>query len=311
MAKASTLAVGSWELKASPELTFRLGPYEYDLQAKDGDVVFSVSDGTQRTTKDLKWAVGDGLYGQTYVYREQGKYYESELSFYRRLNGLDMTTGHMEPKSLETAAGDLTTPAMIRQCFGCHFTAATTKDHFDPDGATPGVTCEACHGPGARHVQAESSAGAEDADPKQLIMNPAKLDAVDLVDFCGACHRNPADAVLTGVAHKGIVDVRLQPYRLEKSKCWGKGDARLTCIACHDPHVQVISDAGFYDQKCLRCHAVGSNARLAAPGSAPACKVATKNCVTCHMPKVEVAGAHATFTDHDIRIVRSGTPYPD
>jgi hypothetical protein len=28
------------------------------------------------------------------------------------------------------------------------------------------------------------------------------------------------------------------------------------------------------------------------------------------MPKTELAGAHAQFTDHFIRIVRSGAPYP-
>jgi hypothetical protein len=29
------------------------------------------------------------------------------------------------------------------------------------------------------------------------------------------------------------------------------------------------------------------------------------------MPKIELAGAHQKFTDHDIRIVRAGEAYPD
>jgi hypothetical protein len=45
--------------------------------------------------------------------------------------------------------------------------------------------------------------------------------------------------------------------------------------------------------------------------TANACVVGTENCVTCHMAKIEVPGTHATFTDHWIRIVRKGAPYPE
>ena len=34
------------------------------------------------------------------------------------------------------------------------------------------------------------------------------------------------------------------------------------------------------------------------------CKVASENCVTCHMPKYEVPEMHFAFTDHLIRVVR-------
>ena len=42
----------------------------------------------------------------------------------------------------------------------------------------------------------------------------------------------------------------------------------------------------------------------------PACPVGTKSCSTCHMPKTELPGAHIDFTDHRIRIVRKGEPFP-
>jgi hypothetical protein len=29
------------------------------------------------------------------------------------------------------------------------------------------------------------------------------------------------------------------------------------------------------------------------------------------MPKIDLPGAHAKFTDHQIRIVRAGDPYPN
>ena len=306
MARAATLGPNSPQLKSHPDIATNLGPYSYHLVTKDGKALFTVSDGAQTTTKDLEWALGDGSFGQTYVYREQGKYYESQLSFYTRLNNLDTTTGHMPPKNLETAAGGLTSADGARQCFGCHFTASTTSNQFDPDNAIPGVTCEACHGPGAQHAVAMA------VDPRgsrNTIMNPGKLPPSDLVDFCGACHRTPADVVLSGLSKAGIINVRLQPYRLEKSKCWGKGDARLTCPACHDPHVQIVRVPESYDPKCLQCH-LQKGARSAAHKAA-ACKVAAKDCVSCHMPQLEVPGTHTTFTDHWIRISRQGTPYPN
>ena len=60
---------------------------------------------------------------------------------------------------------------------------------------------------------------------RRAILNPQKLSAVASVDFCGACHRTWADVLQTQVT--GVANVRFQPYRLESSKCWGRGDARL------------------------------------------------------------------------------------
>ena len=308
MAHAAVRPADSSQLKSHPDLVVQKGRYAYDLMTKDGKALLSVSDGKENTTKNLEWALGDASFGQTYIYRDAGKFYESQLSFYRRLQTLDTTTGHMEPKTLETAVGGFVSPGGIQQCFGCHFTASTTGNRFAPEQAIPGVTCEACHGPGAEHVLARTL---DPQDNKETILNPAKLAPVDLVDFCGACHRTPADVVLSGLSRAGIINVRLQPYRLEKSKCWGKGDARLTCPACHDPHVQIVrDDPQSYDPKCLQCH-VRKGARPSGAHRAVACKVATKDCVTCHMPKLEVPSTHTTFTDHWIRISQAGTPYPE
>jgi hypothetical protein len=39
------------------------------------------------------------------------------------------------------------------------------------------------------------------------------------------------------------------------------------------------------------------------------CPVENERCVSCHMSKVELPGAHFQFTDHRIRIVRPGDSY--
>ena len=161
-----------------------------------------------------------------------------------------------------------------------------------------GVTCEACHGPGLQHVAAMQTN--PDQSAAGTMLNPERLSPIDSVDFCGACHRTPVDVALFMPRHMGISSIRLQPYRLERSLCWGAGgDSRLTCMACHDPHKPLVTDSTAYDAKCLKCHAGPEN-----PPSAslrPGCKVATKDCVSCHMPKLEIPNVHATFTDHFIR----------
>jgi Cytochrome c554 and c-prime len=309
MARAATRASDSEQLKSHPKLSFTLSQYKYELVTKNGQSLLSVTNGANSTIKNLEWALGDGFFGQSYVYREHGRYYEGQLSFYTELEGLDITTGHSRavPPDVESAAGGYTPPDSITQCFGCHTTASTTNDRFDPDKAIMGVTCEACHGPGVEHVALMAS-GVSDA--KGTIMDLASLNPVDSVDFCGACHRTYADVVLTGFSTKGIINVRLQAYRLEKSRCWGKGDRRLRCVACHDPHVQVVRDAAFYDAKCLQCHRQSPKAKPSANHPGAVCKVSTKNCVTCHMPKIKVPGTHGNFTDHWIRIAHPGAPYP-
>jgi hypothetical protein len=143
-----------------------------------------------------------------------------------------------------------------------------------------------------------------------LDLRSCKLNPVDAVDFCGACHGTCWDVNLGGLT--GLANVRAQPYRLEKSRCWKKrGDARLTCVACHDPHRELVRDSASYDRNCLSCH-LSTNSNSPTPEHpGPPCKVSTKNCASCHMPKFEDSGMHYTFTDHYIRVVRPGAPYPD
>ena len=133
---------------------------------------------------------------------------------------------------------------------------------------------------------------------------------VDAADFCGACHGTWWDVKLAGST--GIANIRAQPYRLEKSRCWGKkGDARLTCVACHDPHRDLVRETVSYDKNCLSCHLAAPSMKPTPDHPGPACKVGTKDCASCHMPKYDDSAMHYTFTDHDIRIVQPGAPYPD
>ena len=108
---------------------------------------------------------------------------------------------------------------------------------------------------------------------------------------------------------RGSAFVRFQPYRLEKSRCFIGSDPRISCLACHDPHQPANHQIAYDDAKCLACHSEGKPASAGA--AAKTCPVAKQNCTSCHMPKVELAGGHAAFTDHFIRIVKPGESYPD
>jgi formate-dependent nitrite reductase cytochrome c552 subunit len=107
---------------------------------------------------------------------------------------------------------------------------------------------------------------------------------------------------------QGVAALRSQPNRLQSSQCWGTGDTRITCVACHDPHVPLVREAASYDSRSLGCHVQAPVASATAakptkdhPGRA--CPVARESCVTCHMPKYDAPGMHHEFTDHWIRVV--------
>jgi hypothetical protein len=45
-------------------------------------------------------------------------------------------------------------PEETVRCFLCHTTGSTIAGRFHPKQMKLGVTCEACHGPGQKHVDA-------------------------------------------------------------------------------------------------------------------------------------------------------------
>jgi Cytochrome c554 and c-prime len=287
----------------------RKGPYLYRISSENSKL--TVSAGTQSITANIDWTFGTGVHGQTYVLENQGTLYDSQVSSFVGIHGMDITPGHLpaKPGDLQKALGMGLAEDVATRCFGCHTTFSTTKDQFTPKQALPGVMCEACHGPSLAHALMAKSGMIEES--KSLVLNPRSLSPVESVDFCGACHRTTLD--VTEAKFLSPNNVRFQPYRLEKSRCWGvRGDERLVCIACHNPHEPLVHDASAYDKRCLSCH--NQKASDPADPAKPAhevCPKATANCTTCHMPKSYVGEMHAKFTDHYIRIVRPGDKYPN
>jgi hypothetical protein len=308
MARALETAAACDILRANSQLTFRQGDYSYAI-ARDGDrSLYTVSNGKSAVKAPIAWAFGLGAAGQTYVYQLNGKWYESRVSFYKSISGLDLTMGAQgnAPKDLEEAAGRLMSARDTTECFGCHATNVVRDGKTDVDHVTPGVMCERCHGPSGQHVASVRTGDRKGAGMRRL----GQLTTEELSDFCGQCHRTWAQIAANGP--HDINNIRFQPYRLTNSKCYDAADPRIRCVACHDPHRQPEHAAAFYDAKCNACHAAASaNPAGVSTPHAKACPVAAKSCVTCHMPKQELPGSHNRFTDHRIRIAKAGEAYPE
>jgi hypothetical protein len=313
MARAAMSANIADILHARPLMSFTPNDFEYRIATDAHASQYTVSRGHQTASFPLRWAFGTGRVGQSYLFKKpDGNFYEARITYFASLGNLGFTPSRalLGPASIEEAMSRPVDPTEIARCFSCHATASTIDGRFDEAHLVPGVTCEACHGPGAQHIQAMNAAPPnKSGQPQPAIFNSAHLAPADAVDFCGACHGTWWDVKLSGV--KGVSTARSAPYRLVTSKCWGKGDERLTCTACHDPHQQLQTDPAAYDSACLNCHAASPTTAKTAAHPGAACPVAIKRCASCHMQKVYVPEMNANFTDHRIRIVQANAPFPD
>lgn len=309
MGHAAARAADCDILKTRAPLTFNDGPYTHRITREGNTSLYKVSDGKRELSVPVLFCFGQGAAAQTYVLRHEGVFYESRASFYSGPGALDLTINHARgvPPSLEDALGRRMTEEAARGCFACHTTgAAHAPGRFEPEKLSPGISCEACHGPGERHVAAARAKNLRDP----FTFNPSELDAVDLSqEFCAACHQG-FDAVMTMEGQGGAGNIRFQPYRIFNSRSHLLNDKRMGCTACHDPHGPLERDEAFYDSKCTACHLTNAKEPKTPERNASSCPVATRGCSTCHMPKVELPGMHFKFTDHWIRIAKPGAPVP-
>ncbi len=299
-------------LVENPLLTYRNGPYSYSIKRNNQQSIYTVTDGKDTISLPILYAVGQGRAGQTYLLEDKGVFYESRVSFYQKIGGLDLTIGAPKniPSSLNLAVGRVLSDKEVGNCFECHSTAGMNGGKLNLARVTPGVGCEACHGPGGPHVNAIQSG----TPGGKLVFNPASLGGDELTqDFCGSCHLGSND--FEELRKLQVNNIRFQPYRIFYSKCYSN-DRRISCMACHDAHEAINLDSTHYDAKCTACHSTeGDQTKRAShaepQGGAAICKVGTKDCASCHMPKAELPGAHFKFTDHYIRVVEPGAPYPN
>jgi hypothetical protein len=294
MARALETVEQSRILIDHPILTATYGKYTYRIERSGNQSHYTVTDGTTTVTMPIRWVFGaSSAIGQTYILEKDGELYESRMSWFRELNSLGPTLGggNSAPVDVKEAAGRLMSHDDKLGCFGCHATNARAGMRLTLEKMTTGVQCSHCHEATEAHLAAMLHQSSKAALPPSL----SALSAEQMSNFCGRCHRTWAEIAMQGAP--SIANVRFQPYRLTGSKCYDPDDARISCVACHNPHEEVNTSPVDYDAKCQACHQHGKT-------GAKTCPVSKSKCVTCHMPKVELPGGHYKFSDHRIRVAK-------
>ena len=265
-------------------------------------------------TRQLSYFIGSAHRGRTYLYRQDGLWFEVPINYYGKKQLWDMAPAY---GSTRTMPGAL---PVDPDCLHCH----ATQVGIQIDGirnridgrpfSQAGIGCSACHGDPASHLHAESA-----HTGVGTIVNPAHLKPAERDSTCLQCHLEgdaaiykpghslatfqPGDNLQSSVVY--FVDANRPNFgnrassqyeALLRSACRRASGDRLTCTTCHDPHSspEPADRVAFYRQKCLSCHNTEAIAVRHHPEQ--------QDCATCHMPTRNTADiSHEQLTDHDIQ----------
>ncbi|MHC4409794.1 MAG: ammonia-forming cytochrome c nitrite reductase subunit c552, partial [Planctomycetota bacterium] len=245
-----------------------------------------------------------------------------------------------------------------RRCIACHVTGVRdlTKNAdgeygasiADMEGSAEGpyflekpISCEACHGPSARHVDLGGGIG--------TTVNPNTMAADRGDEICGACHNRGTSANSEGFGYPWkegtLIDGQYLPGDIlddvythvarDGSKFWGDGarsakshhqqwiehrdtphgKAGVTCWKCHDPHgSQVDGDLKMpVKELCLSCHDGQGDIDATNLSLHTRHKDAeNQNCNYCHFVQTAKSAIAGDVSSHTYRLIypseTDGTP---
>ncbi len=302
----------------------------------------TAGDTIYKRIQQINYIIGSGQHTNSHLYSINGFLFQAPITYYTQQGVWDLAPG------FSGGFNSRFMREIGLECMTCHnsypgFVEGSANKYVSVPG---GIACERCHGAGGMHVRAIQLGHIVDTAKAvdYTIVNPAKLPLDLQIDLCQRCHLQ-GNAVLKsgksfysfkpGMRLSDVMDVFLPKYegmedehimashaaRLEMSRCFlqsrGKGEKStslkpytdgLTCVTCHNPHIDVrsVTDNAF-NAVCINCH------KESAPGfcrkileqqsEAKAGKAVDKNCVKCHMPKGnDLDIPHVVTTDHFIRI---------
>ncbi len=292
-----------------PEIihTFERDADKIQLKTRTGDRVYKMV---------VEYAFGTRERYITMIGRDDhGDFRAFRLSHYHDKNESGWIRTFGSPSDDELVRGQAI-PARdgVNRCLYCHVTQP--RDYRDPppeSGPTPavadaGIGCERCHGPGANHIAAIKYDFHDRA-----IVNAGASTAANINTQCAECHIVGLPSEI-GQEPDNPRYVRSSAATMPFSRCYNESGGRLSCLTCHDPHTDSEKSPAYYESRCLKCHSQAStlastDAGAVAPRSNPVparattCPVnPTKNCLECHMPKIDVPVLKTRMTDHFIRI---------
>ena len=333
MANASGLAVDGFQAGG---FTHQPSGISYRTVERDGKVFLTFARGAAsndsgdslKGQRELQYFIGSGKRGRTYLFEQDGYWFEIPVNWYGKKRIWDMAPNYLNVKEMP-----LTLP-VDPGCLRCHSSEAqpSLPEARNKYAGAPflegGITCTACHGDATAHL----ASGGHTAMMKIGSLPPVRRDSI-----CLSCHLEGQEAVV----HQGkrLVDFRpgenifdyasyfvrqaspeeratSQWEALLQSGCKRGAEERLTCTTCHDPHsssgaMSAEERVEFFREKCLACHdpeaagipSAGTSALDAAARKGFAGKHHPENrdCASCHMPKAKTDDiAHEQVTDHRI-----------
>ena len=235
-------------------------------------------------------------------------------------------------------------------CAECHSTDLNKQ--YDPQSQTyqttwseVNVSCQACHGPGGRHVdwanretiKPDDLGQANASQPTGLVVDFAKLDGPEQVAQCARCHSRrrqvsandqhgrswfddfEPETLRAGLYHADgqILDEVYVYGSYVQSKMYRAG---VRCTDCHQPHTLKLRAEG--NALCVQCHQSQPDKRFTTLAAKvydtpdhhfhPMGSIGAQ-CVNCHMPATTYMRIDPR-RDHSIRVprpdlsVKLGTP---
>ena len=259
---------------------------------------------------ELRYYVGSGLRGRTYLFEREGYWFEAPINWYGKKRVWDMAPNFLSAREM---------PLTLRVdpgCLHCHASEVAeslpdARNHYtgEPFGAG-GIRCASCHGDGAAHVASGGKVKMMDLDA----LEPVRRDSI-----CLNCHLEGEAAVIRAGKREdefrpgddlfdyAVFFVRQRESGSEgratsqweallKSRCKQASGDRMTCTTCHDPHGGPAPEEreAYYRAKCLQCHNANSFVEKHHPEN--------PDCAACHMERMTSSDiAHEQVTDHWIR----------
>jgi hypothetical protein len=244
----------------------------------------------------IQYLLGSGTHGVSPMTHDAKGWRYLMLTYYAH-GGWDLSPMHgLNPASLEDKGEDgwPVAPAELQKCWSCHSTRLEFEgSEVAPERSELGVRCESCHGPGRAHVEAARARASDLA-----IQNPAKWSSDSLAALCQQCHNETAtvEGTMLGISENPADPntVKYHVHGMKQSACFRKSAGKFSCLTCHDPHDRSEPAPAFYEARCVSCH------QPQTPGQVACTAGKSSGCLTCHMPKVEVA-RYTQFADHWIR----------
>ena len=282
-----SFAVGKNILKTSnPALYFRMESRPAGFFQTSVTTLSSVP---SMQSEKMDIVIGSGRTGQTYLFWKDDRLFELPVSYWSGLRGWVSSPGYGDD------IADFDRPVTPR-CLECHTDFAGTipgpdpPNHYYPPSLIMGISCERCHGPGRKHLDA-TKVTTSDA----RIINPVKLPRDRQIELCAQCHdssRRPVAAAFSYLPGERL-DNFLQPTPsltsstaevhgnqvglLMRSRCF-RFSATMSCSTCHDVH-QIQREAANFSGHCLTCHRADNCGEFRKLGA----KI-SKDCIDCHMP---------------------------